>query len=61
MGNQVVGTFHSHVLGLAQPGTSDINGAYDGDVMLVIDTLDREAKLWRIKGRRARQLQLEFL
>jgi proteasome lid subunit RPN8/RPN11 len=61
VGNKVVGSFHSHVLGLAKPGKADIQGSQDGEIMLIIDTLDREAKLWRIKNGRVRELRLEFL
>jgi proteasome lid subunit RPN8/RPN11 len=61
VGNKVVGSFHSHVLGLAKPGKTDIHGSHDGEIMLIIDTLDRKARLWRIKNGRARELRLEFL
>ncbi len=61
LGNKVVGSFHSHVFGIAKPGKTDIQGARDGEIMLIIDTLDREAKLWQIKNGRARELRLEFL
>ena len=45
LGGHVAGTSHSHMLGLAQPGA--------GDLMLVIDTLAREARLWRSNNGRA--------
>jgi proteasome lid subunit RPN8/RPN11 len=61
LGNTVVGSFHSHVVGLAKPGKTDIQGSTDGEFMLIIDTMDREAKLWRIRNGRARELRLDFV
>jgi proteasome lid subunit RPN8/RPN11 len=61
LGSRVVGTFHSHVFGLAKPGESDIQGANRGELMLVFDTMDREARLWRIGNDRARELPFELI
>ncbi|MEN6577155.1 MAG: Mov34/MPN/PAD-1 family protein [Phycisphaerales bacterium] len=33
---KIVGTFHSHIRNIAKPGQTDIRGAEDGDLMLII-------------------------
>ncbi len=57
-GRAVVGTFHSHPLGLAVPGESDIAHASVGELMLVFDCLDRKAALWRIGRTSAKRVRL---
>lgn len=57
---KVVGTFHSHIEWIAEPGPSDIAGAYRS-LMLIVDTLDRSARLWRIVGKRAHELKYELV
>jgi proteasome lid subunit RPN8/RPN11 len=61
LGSRVVGTFHSHVASSAEPAETDIAGAEDGALMLIIDTITREARLWRIHGARAYRLTLELV
>jgi proteasome lid subunit RPN8/RPN11 len=53
---EIVGTYHSHPISDSRPGRSDIDNAFDGDLMLVIDCLGREATLWRITGHHARRV-----
>lgn len=50
---EVVGTFHSHIYAFPKPGESDIRGAADDSLMLVIDSVDRKIGLWRIRNNRA--------
>ena len=49
----VVGSYHSHPLSPSIPGRSDIDGAWEGDVMLIVCAWDRTARLWRIKRGKA--------
>jgi len=60
-GHSIVGTFHSHPVGIAKPGSSDVINAVDDSLMLIIDVSDRKAQLWHIKDRRVRQLQLALI
>lgn len=57
-GGEVIGTFHSHPLGFAEPGDSDIANAPDDSLMLVIDCFDRKWGLWHIRSGKAQRLRL---
>jgi len=59
--HEIVGTFHSHPQGIARPGRSDLYNAVDDSVMLIYDVLGRSARLWHVKGRRAKKLQFSLL
>jgi proteasome lid subunit RPN8/RPN11 len=59
--HSIVGTFHSHPLSLAQPGDTDLSGIVEPELMLIIDCLDKEARLWRIAREKAREVQFELL
>ena len=61
LGQDVVGTFHSHPLGLAEPGPSDIENAVDDSLMFIFDCLGRRGCLWRIKSGKARSLEFHFV
>src|SRR5206468_2463429 len=56
LGQKVVGTFHSHPVGLPIPGPSDIRHAVDDSLMFIFDCIGRDGQLWKIKGGRARRL-----
>ncbi len=59
LGHEVVGTFHSHPVGLAEPGDGDIASAVrPSQLMLIIDCMTRKVALWRIKDGNARKLVL---
>jgi len=58
---KVVGTFHSHPCWFAKPGESDIQGAADNSLMLIIDGMDKEVRLWRIKNNRGYALTFELI
>jgi proteasome lid subunit RPN8/RPN11 len=60
-GHSIVGTFHSHPLSLAQPGDIDLSGIVEPELMLIIDCLDKEARLWRIAREKAYEVQFELL
>ena len=60
-GGIVVGTFHSHPLGLANPGETDIAQAVDDSLMLIIDCMDKVALLWWIRNGRARKVGLDLI
>ncbi len=57
----VVGTYHSHPVSDASPGRGDIEGTVDDSLMLVIDGISRDVRLWRIKGGRSYPLRLREL
>lgn len=57
-GGEVVGTFHSHPVGLPEPGASDIANAQRDSLMLVVDCLDKKWGLWHIDGGEAKRLRL---
>ncbi len=61
LGYQVVGTFHSHPYWLAIPGESDIKGAENNSLMLILDCLGKRARLWRIKNRKKVELRFSLL
>ncbi len=58
---KIVGTFHSHPYYLAKPGESDLAAAEDGELMLVIDCLDKEAMMWKVKGKSAKKVKFELI
>jgi proteasome lid subunit RPN8/RPN11 len=60
LGQQVVGTFHSHPVALAEPGASDIEHAVDDSLMFIFDCTGRRGRLWRIRDRKARELRYGF-
>jgi len=58
---KVIGTFHSHVTWNAEPGKTDIAGTWDGYLMLIVDGMNKEAKLWHVKNNRAYPLSFEII
>jgi proteasome lid subunit RPN8/RPN11 len=60
LGQEIVGTFHSHPVGVATPGKTDIQHAVDDSLMFIFDCTDRKGCLWKIKGGRARPLPFGF-
>ena len=61
LGLKVVGTFHSHIVWFPKPGPADIGGAEDDSFMLIIDSMDRQVGLWRIRHGRAYVRQFELI
>ena len=61
LGQEVVGTFHSHPAAPATPGKSDIEHAVDDSLMFLFDCIGKEGRLWKIKKGRARPLRVDFL
>lgn len=57
-GCEVVGTFHSHPLGLAEPGSSDIEHALNDSLMLIVDCFGRTWRLWHIDAGKAKRVRL---
>lgn len=59
---QFIGTFHSHPVGFAGPGTGDLSFRDAGQFQLIYDVCARRARLWRIIRREgavtARELTL---
>jgi proteasome lid subunit RPN8/RPN11 len=60
LGQEIAGTFHSHPLGVAMPGKSDIKSAVDDSLMFIFDCNGKEGRLWKIKGGKARPLAFCF-
>jgi proteasome lid subunit RPN8/RPN11 len=60
LGQEVVGTFHSHPVGIATPGKTDIKYAVDDSLMFIFDCTDRKGFLWKIKNGKARPLHFAF-
>jgi proteasome lid subunit RPN8/RPN11 len=58
---EAIGTFHSHPVGLAEPGESDIANSENDSLMLIIDCTDRRAKLWRIKHGNAKKVKFRLI
>jgi proteasome lid subunit RPN8/RPN11 len=52
-GQEVVGTFHSHPVGLPIPGPSDVEHAVDDSLMFLFDCIGRGGRLWSIRGGQA--------
>ncbi len=61
LSHEIVGTFHSHPAYIAKPGEGDLKGAVEDSLMLVIDCINSEARLWRIKAGKARNVNMEIL
>ncbi len=61
LGMKVVGTFHSHLVWLPEPGPTDIQGAEDNSFMLIIDSMDRQVGLWRMHHGRAYARQFALI
>lgn len=61
LGCEIVGTFHSHPAYTARPGDSDIAGAPNDSLMLIIDVCDRDYALWRVYNGRASRIRLTLL
>jgi len=59
-GQEVVGTFHSHPVGLPTPGPSDIENTVDDSLMFIFDCTGKTGHLWKIRGGRARRLRHGF-
>ncbi len=60
-GREIVGTFHSHPVGVAAPGRSDIRHAVDDSLMLICDVTGREWALWHIEQEKARAVEFSVL
>jgi proteasome lid subunit RPN8/RPN11 len=60
-GFEIIGTFHSHPVGLPNPGHSDLHHAMDDSIMLIFDVIGQCARLWRIKDQKAKQLAFVFV
>ena len=60
LGQEIVGTFHSHPGGEPIPGASDIRHAVDDSLMFIFDCIARDGQLWRLKGGKARRVAFGF-
>jgi hypothetical protein len=59
--HSIVGTFHSHPYDIAKPGNRDLLGIVEEELMLIIDCLGKEARLWRISHEKAQEVQIELI
>ena len=48
IGHEVLGTYHSHPVSPPRPGRGDIEGTLNDSLMLIIDCIEREARLCSI-------------
>jgi proteasome lid subunit RPN8/RPN11 len=58
---KIVATFHSHPYYYAKPGESDLAAAEDGELMLIIDCLDKVAMLWIVKNKSAKKVEFKLI
>ena len=61
LGYEIVGTFHSHPYYIAKPGESDLAAAEDNELMLIIDSLNKEAMLWKVKNKSAKKVKFQLI
>lgn len=61
LGHDIVGTFHSHPLSTAEPGESDIISAVDDSLMIVIDVMEKKAKLWHVHDHAKCEIKMDLL
>ena len=54
--HEIVGTFHSHPVGLPQPGFSDLFNAVDDSLLLIFDVLGHSARLWHVKNQKSKPI-----
>ncbi len=59
--HDLIGSYHSHPVSKAQPGPGDIEGSENNSLMLIIDCIGNEAKLWRIKDKKAREIKYKTI
>lgn len=61
LGQEIVGTFHSHPGGEPVPGASDIRHAVDDSLMFIFDCVGRDGQLWKVKAGSARRVAFGFV
>jgi len=61
LGQEIIGTFHSHPYSDDSPGESDIAGTLDDSLMFVFDCIGRTGSLWKIKNGKAKKLKFAFI
>ena len=61
LGQEIIGTFHSHPYSDDNPGESDIAGTVDDSLMFVFDCIGKTGSLWKIKNGKARKLKFAFI
>jgi proteasome lid subunit RPN8/RPN11 len=59
--HEIIGTFHSHPVGLAKPSKSDIYYAINNSLMLIFDVLGKKHALWHIKDKEAKPVRFDAL
>ena len=61
LGQEIIGTFHSHPYSDDSPGESDIAGTLDDSLMFVFDCIGKTGSLWKTKNGKVRKLKFAFL
>jgi proteasome lid subunit RPN8/RPN11 len=61
LNHEIVGTFHSHPFSMSEPGNSDIDKAFDNEIVLIIGAIEKKAKLWRISNKKKTELKFMLL
>jgi proteasome lid subunit RPN8/RPN11 len=59
--SSVVGTWHSHVVSEARPSPGDLESARENSLLLIIDTIGREALLWRVRRKRGHRVGFQVI
>jgi proteasome lid subunit RPN8/RPN11 len=61
VGQEIVGTFHSHPAGLAIPGNSDIKYAVNNSLMFIFDCVGKTGRLWKIQNGHSQRMKYSFI
>jgi proteasome lid subunit RPN8/RPN11 len=61
LNHEIIGTFHSHPVGLAEPGKSDIYYAVNDSLMLIFDVFGKKYALWHIQDKKAKPVQFDII
>jgi len=61
LGYQLVGSYHSHPLGLPEPSPADLAHAQGNSFMLILDCFGSEAKLWFILRRIPHRVRIKLI
>ena len=61
LNHEIIGTFHSHPAWFSEPGEDDIKNAVDDSLMLIIDCIEKDVRLWHIKNKKAQELSVELI
>lgn len=61
LNREIVGTFHSHPFGIAEPGVSDVKNTLDDSFSLIVDVMDQKIGLWHIKSLKKKKIRFKLI